>query len=82
MNRTAVVKESLRISPNVASPLLRIVPAAGATIDKASIPAGVVFLTLYNAANNGKQTIVGMSGVFDHNSEQIFKDALKFDPDR
>jgi cytochrome P450 len=23
-----------------------------------------------------------MSGVFVHNSEQIFKDALKFDPDR
>lgn len=39
--QTAVVKESLRISPNVASPLLRIVPAAGATIDRASIPAGV-----------------------------------------
>jgi cytochrome P450 len=39
--QTAVIKESLRISPDVASPLLRIVPAAGATIDGASIPAGV-----------------------------------------
>jgi cytochrome P450 len=39
--QTAVVKESLRISPDVASPLLRVVPASGATIDGAFIPAGV-----------------------------------------
>ncbi|KAF4626931.1 hypothetical protein G7Y89_g11222 [Cudoniella acicularis] len=36
---TAVIKESLRISPGVASPLLRVVPATGATISGSTIPA-------------------------------------------
>jgi len=64
---TAVIKESLRISPGVASPLLRVVPASGAKIIGSYIPP---------------YTVVGMSGSFVHNSEDIFKSAKNFDPDR
>lgn len=64
---TAIVKESLRISPGVASPLLRVVPAQGVTVDGFQVPASAV---------------VGMSGVFVQNNEDIFKNAMKFDPDR
>ncbi|PGH18252.1 hypothetical protein AJ79_00591 [Helicocarpus griseus UAMH5409] len=64
---TAVIKESLRISPGVPTPLPRIVPSAGATISSKYVPGG---------------TIVGMSTTFIHNSEAIFKDAMTFNPDR
>jgi len=64
---TAVIKEALRISPGVASSLLRIVPNAGASISGQHIPGG---------------TNVGMSGIFVHNSESIFPNPTKFDPDR
>ncbi|KAH8595382.1 putative P450 monooxygenase [Bisporella sp. PMI_857] len=64
---TAVIKESLRISPGVASPLLRVVPAAGATISGSYIPPN---------------SIVGMSGSFVHSSEEIFKNPNDFNPDR
>jgi hypothetical protein len=43
--QTAVIKESLRITPGVASPLLRVVPASGATIDGAKVPAFVSLTT-------------------------------------
>jgi cytochrome P450 len=36
--QTAVIQESLRISPGVAAPLLRVVPASGATISGSYIP--------------------------------------------
>ncbi|KIN06778.1 hypothetical protein OIDMADRAFT_99334 [Oidiodendron maius Zn] len=64
---TAVIKESLRISPGVASPLLRVVPTTGATISGSYIP---------------QNTVVGMSGCFVHNSEEIFKEPNNFNPDR
>jgi hypothetical protein len=64
---TAAIKESLRLSPGACSPLLRIVPAAGATISGKTIPAG---------------TVVGMSGIFVHKSEVIFEDPEEFDPGR
>ncbi|OBT92925.1 hypothetical protein VE01_08929 [Pseudogymnoascus verrucosus] len=64
---TAVIKESLRISPGVASPLLRVVPATGATVTGAYIPPN---------------TIVGMSGTFVHSSKAIFKNPETFDPER
>lgn len=64
---TAIIKESLRISPSVPAPLPRIVPAAGATIDGQHIPGG---------------TIVGMSLTFVHSSEVVFADAKSFRPER
>ena len=64
---TAVIKESLRISPNVTSPCERIVPATGAVIVGISIPAG---------------TVVGISTLFVHNSAEIFHDPETYDPDR
>lgn len=41
--QTAVIKESLRVSPGVASPLLRIVPTSGATISGSYIPPDVSY---------------------------------------
>jgi cytochrome P450 len=64
---TAVVKESLRISPNITTPCERIVPAAGAVISGVEIPAGAV---------------VSMSALFVHNSAEIFRDPEAYDPDR
>jgi cytochrome P450 len=64
---TAVIKESLRICPNVTTPLERIVPAAGAVIAGVSVPAG---------------TVVSISSLFVHNSAEIFRDPETFDPDR
>jgi hypothetical protein len=64
---TATIKESLRMSPGACSPLLRIVPASGATISGKSIPGG---------------TIVGMSSVLVHKSEIVFEDPEEFDPGR
>lgn len=64
---TAAIKESLRISPGACSPLLRIVPDAGARIGGSFIPGG---------------TIVGMSAFFVHQAPTIFKDPETFDPYR
>lgn len=64
---TATVKEALRMSPGACSPLLRVVPASGATISGKPIPGG---------------TIVGMASVFVHLSSTVFKDPDTFTPDR
>lgn len=64
---TATIKESLRLTPGACSPLLRIVPAAGATIGGVFIPGG---------------TIVGMSSFFVHQSATIFKEPETFNPSR
>jgi cytochrome P450 len=64
---TAVLKESLRISPGVASPLPRVVPAEGATICGTYVPGG---------------TVVEMSSYFVHGNASIFKTPKQFDPDR
>ncbi|OIW26308.1 putative P450 monooxygenase [Coniochaeta ligniaria NRRL 30616] len=64
---TATIKESLRMSPGASSPLLRIVPPAGATISGRAVPPG---------------TIVGMSTVLVHMSPEIFEEPTKFKPDR
>jgi cytochrome P450 len=64
---TGAIKEALRMSPGVCSPCLRKVPATGATICNLSIPGG---------------TIVGMSGVFVHNSSKIFTSPESLDADR
>ncbi|EED13527.1 cytochrome P450, putative [Talaromyces stipitatus ATCC 10500] len=64
---TAVLKESLRMSPGVASPLPRVVPASGARIGKVFVPGG---------------TIVEMSGHFVHRNEAIFPNPHGFIPDR
>ncbi|CRG84223.1 Trichodiene oxygenase [Talaromyces islandicus] len=64
---SAVIKESLRMSPGVASPLPRVVPSSGATIHKTFIPGGVV---------------AGMSSRFVHRNETIFPNPDEFIPDR
>jgi cytochrome P450 len=64
---TAAIKESLRMSPGASSPLLRVVPATGATISGCTIPPG---------------TIVGMSTVLVHMSPEIFEEPTEFKPDR
>ncbi len=64
---TATIKESLRLSPGACSPLLRIVPAAGAKINNTFIPGS---------------TIVGMSSFFVHQASSIFPDPEKFNPYR
>jgi cytochrome P450 len=64
---TATLKESLRMSPGASSPLLRVVPAGGATISGRAIPPGAV---------------VGMSTVLVHMSPEIFEDPTRFAPNR
>ncbi|KAI9783670.1 MAG: hypothetical protein M1839_003518 [Geoglossum umbratile] len=64
---SAVIKESLRVTPGVASSLLRVVPPSGTTLCGAAIPGG---------------TIVGMSSMFVHNDETIFPEPEEFSPDR
>ncbi|ETN44118.1 uncharacterized protein HMPREF1541_10668 [Cyphellophora europaea CBS 101466] len=64
---TAVIKESLRVSSGVASPLSRVVPEQGATIGCYTVPGGIV---------------VGMSAVFMHYNADIFPSPHKFDPER
>lgn len=64
---TAVIKESLRMSPGVASPLPRVVPSSGAHIDKTFIPGG---------------TVVGMSSHFVHRDKTIFPNPDEFSPER
>lgn len=64
---TACIKESLRLSPGACSPLLRIVPVSGATINSTFIPGS---------------TIVGMSSFFVHSSPTIFNSPELFNPSR
>jgi len=64
---TATIKEALRVSPGVASPLLRVVPPQGATICSHFIPGG---------------TTVGISGIFVHSSPTIFPEPDVFTPAR
>lgn len=63
---TATIKESLRFIPSGVS-LTRIVPPAGAVISNQSIPGG---------------TVVGMAILHVHQSEEVFKDALVYKPER
>jgi cytochrome P450 len=63
----AVIKESLRISSGVSSPLSRVVSAQGGIIDGHSVPGG---------------TIVGMSAVFVHQNASIFPEPKTFNADR
>ncbi|KAL5050939.1 hypothetical protein BDW71DRAFT_215080 [Aspergillus fruticulosus] len=64
---TAVIKESLRMSPGVVSPLPRVVPRSGATITQTHVPGG---------------TIVSHSSHFVHSNPDIFEDAHSFIPER
>lgn len=64
---TAVIKESLRISPGVTSALPRVVPPSGAMILDMFIPGG---------------TVVGVSSRFVHRNNTIFKNPDEFVPDR
>lgn len=64
---TAIIKESLRLSPGVPAPLPRIVPSSGATISNRHIPPG---------------TIVGMSHLFVHYSPTCFASPEMFVPER
>jgi len=63
----AVIKESLRLSHGVWSPMTRIVPREGAQINGHFIPGG---------------TIVGISNRFVHLDPEIFPDPHVFKPER
>ncbi|KFY33672.1 hypothetical protein V495_08273, partial [Pseudogymnoascus sp. VKM F-4514 (FW-929)] len=64
---TSVITESLRMSPGVAAPLLRITPFGGAMIGGVKVPSRVT---------------VGMTGSFAHSSSHLFPSASTFDPSR
>ncbi|ERF70020.1 hypothetical protein EPUS_03572 [Endocarpon pusillum Z07020] len=64
---SAVVRESLRMSPGVASPLPRVVPASGTELNKGFIPGG---------------TVVEMSSHFIHRNGDIFESPNDFKPER
>lgn len=70
--QTAVIKESLRIGPGVAAPLLRVVPASGATISGAYIPP--------NARYQPSYTVSADSPYTDHCwDERVFRPLLRKD---
>ncbi|KAJ3755440.1 cytochrome P450 [Lentinula raphanica] len=64
---TAVIKESLRLSHGVVTPLGRVVGPGDAVIVGETIPTG---------------TIVGISSTFVHLNAEIFPEPTKFHPDR
>ncbi|KAL5610625.1 hypothetical protein FOBRF1_006742 [Fusarium oxysporum] len=64
---TASIKESLRLTHGVVSPLPRIVSDGGAQVDGHFVPGG---------------TSVGVSHVFVHLSPSLFQDPHKFEPQR
>jgi cytochrome P450 len=64
---SAIIKESLRLSSGVVSPLSRVVPSTGGKVAGHAIPGG---------------TVVGMSAVFMHYNADIFPDPHSFNPQR
>ncbi|KIK56323.1 hypothetical protein GYMLUDRAFT_47092 [Collybiopsis luxurians FD-317 M1] len=64
---TAVIKESLRLSHGVVTPMGRVVGPEEAVIMGERIPAG---------------TIVGMSAIYVHLNSELFPEATRFDPER
>ncbi|KII83645.1 hypothetical protein PLICRDRAFT_119247 [Plicaturopsis crispa FD-325 SS-3] len=64
---TAVIKEALRMSHGVATPLPRIVGPSALEILGCHIPSG---------------TVVSMGVTFIHNNSDIFSDPFSFDPER
>ncbi|ESK81718.1 cytochrome p450 [Moniliophthora roreri MCA 2997] len=63
----AVIKESLRMSPGVVSPLPRVVGPSGATIAGVVVPAG---------------TVVSCGTYFVHNDPTLFPEPKTFKPER
>uniref|UniRef100_A0A0W0G312 Benzoate 4-monooxygenase cytochrome p450 n=1 Tax=Moniliophthora roreri TaxID=221103 RepID=A0A0W0G312_MONRR len=64
---TAVIKESLRLSHGVVTPMTRIVPDSGATITGHSVPPG---------------TVVSTGNTFVHLNADIFPEPNQFHPER
>ncbi|KAL4265469.1 cytochrome P450 family protein [Pleurotus pulmonarius] len=64
---TAVIKESLRMSHGIVTPLPRIVAPADATIGGVAVPAG---------------TVVGVGATFIHYNPELFPEPHKFSPER
>ncbi|KAK7037589.1 hypothetical protein VNI00_011081 [Paramarasmius palmivorus] len=64
---TAVIKESLRLSYGVVTPMPRVVPESGAIIAGHAVPAG---------------TIVSIANSFVHMNPDIFPDPARFYPER
>ena len=77
-----MIKESLRIYPGIPSPLPRVLPTAGSTLDGKLIPGGVSQALFSVAKLTIPQTIVGISSVFVHMDEDIFPDPDEFCPER
>ncbi|ESK87210.1 benzoate 4-monooxygenase cytochrome p450 [Moniliophthora roreri MCA 2997] len=64
---TAVIKESLRLSIGVVTPMTRVVPDSGAVISNHPVPPG---------------TIVSIGNYFVHMNPEIFPDPARFYPER
>ncbi|KAF8421195.1 cytochrome P450 [Tirmania nivea] len=64
---TAVIKEALRLSHGIVSPLSRIVPAQGLTVDGIFMPPA---------------TVISGSAPFVHLNERLFPDPRTFKPER
>ncbi|KAI3603472.1 benzoate 4-monooxygenase cytochrome p450 [Moniliophthora roreri] len=64
---TAVIKESLRLSFGVVTPMTRVVPDSGAVISGHPVPSG---------------TIVSIGNSFVHMNPEIFPDPARFYPER
>lgn len=82
--QTAVIKESLRCSSGVVSPLPRVVPF-DTKIGGVGVPKGVRCTSVYECrvlTNALFQTIVSMSSVFVHNNPDVFHHPQLFYPER
>lgn len=84
--QTAVLKESLRVSHGVVSPLPRVVGPDSAVIGGWHVPAGVTILTVFLAPfiliDCGGQTTVSIASTFLHNNTELFPNPHEFNPDR
>ncbi len=85
-----MLKESLRLSWGLVTPLERVVGPQGATIAGVQVPGGVSMLPALetfsmiapNITCSAFQTVVAMGHTFMHTNQDIFPDPFRFNPDR
>jgi cytochrome P450 len=82
---TAVIKESLRLSYGVVTPLPRVVGPEDSVIDGYEVPKGVRNVSPFSFSliiHSFLQTVVAISTTFIHNNPVFFPNPFKFDPER